>query len=148
MKIKLLIIALLPLLILGCEDLFDKGDVEKVYDGPPQVEFFPLQQEVSLADGSATVEVQLIGEQQSSDLSVNFNVNGESSTAEAGVHYNIVTSSPVTISSGTSEVVVEIELIEGSLEAGEEVELYLDLEGADGAEAAPNLDQALIYIQG
>ena len=29
-----LAVLLLPLLFMGCNDLFDKGDVEKSYDGP------------------------------------------------------------------------------------------------------------------
>lgn len=145
MKTKLFIIALLPLLLTGClNDLFDKGDTEKVYDGPPLLEFAPLQQEVNLTDGTATVAVQLIGEQRDSGLAVSFSVNG-SSTAVAGTHYNITTSSPVTIAAGTSAVNIEIELIDGSLASGS-VNLILDLEGADGVNADPNLDQSRVII--
>jgi hypothetical protein len=147
MKIKILIAFILPLLFLGCDmnDLFDEGDVRKTFDDDPQVEFKPLQQEVSAATGQATVAVQLIGPQRDSDLAVNFSVGGNS-TAQAGVHYNITTPSPVTISAGTSVVNVVVELIPGSVE-GSPVDLYLNLEGGTGVPAAPNLDESRTIIQ-
>jgi|SRR6056297_186051 len=147
MKIKILIAFILPLLFLGCDmnDLFDEGDVRKTFDDDPQVEFKPLQQEVSAASGQATVAVQLIGPQRDSDLAVNFSVGGNS-TAQAGVHYNITTPSPVTISAGTSSVNVVVELIAGSVTEGP-VDLYLNLEGGTGVPAAPNLDESRTIIQ-
>ena len=147
MKIRLLITAVIPLLLLGCDmnDLFDKGDVEREYDGPPVVALFPLQQEVSAEAGVAAVEVQLIGEQRGSDLEASFSVNEEASTAEAGEHYNMASGSPVTIEAGESTADVVIELLE--VAAGEEVMLVLDLEGAsDGVEASENLKQATLFI--
>ena len=146
MKKKLILLALLPLMFLGCDDLFDVGDTDKVYDGPPLLGFFPLQQEVNQDDGTFTVEVQLIAEQRTSDLPVTFSVNG-SSTAVAGTHYNIVTPSPVTIAAGTSSVDIEIELIDGSLAAGaSSVTFILDLEGSTDVQADPNLDQSRTFI--
>ncbi|MCC5941435.1 MAG: hypothetical protein JJU37_07825 [Balneolaceae bacterium] len=148
MKIKLLVIALLPLLLLGCDmnDLFDEGDTRKTYDGPDQVAFFPLQQEVNLSSGAATVEIQLISsEANASNRSVGFSTAG---TAQAGVHYNLVTSSPATISSGALTVDVQIELIEGSLEAGQSVLLEMTLTDGGGAQVAPNLSTARIFIAG
>lgn len=149
MKIKLLIIALLPLMFMGCDmnDLFDEGDANKVYDGPTVVGFFPLQQEVAASSGTASVEVQLIGEQRNSALSVNFTVAG-SSTAQAGVHYNIVTSSPVSLPANASTVDVVIELIPDNLEAGQTVRLDLNLQGGDGVEASVKLAKAEIFIAG
>lgn len=146
MKTKNLITILLPLFIVGCiNDLFDKGDTERAYDGPTVVGFFPTEQEVSLEEGQATVDVQLIGEQRSSDLSVSFNTDGD---AEAGVHYNITTPSPVSISAGTSSVAIVIELIEDSVPEGEEVQLILNLEGGDGVDATANYAQSVLFIQG
>ena len=146
MKKKLIILALLPLMFMGCDDLFDVGDTDKVYDGPPLLEFFPLQQEVGQDDGTITVAVQLIGEQRTTDLPVNFTVNG-SSTAVAGTHYNITTPSPVTIASGTSAVDIEIELIDGALAPGDaSVSLVLDLQGTNDVQADPNLDESRTFI--
>jgi hypothetical protein len=149
MKIKLLIIALLPLMFIGCDlnDLFDKGDAEKVYDGPTVVGFFPLQQEVSIGGGTASVEVQLIGAQRTAALSVSYSVAG-TSTAQAGVHYNIVTSSPVNLPANASTVDVVIELIPGSLNAGQTVRLDLNLQGGGDVEASANLANAKIFIAG
>lgn len=146
MKAKLIILALLPLFLVGCNDLFDTGDTDKVYTGPPLLEFFPLQQEVNQDDGTITVSVQLIGEQRTSDLQANFTVDG-SSTAVAGTHYNILTSSPVTIAAGTSKVDIEVEVIDGSLAAGaSSVTLILNLEGTNEVQADPNLDQSRTFI--
>jgi hypothetical protein len=147
MKIKLFIIALLPLVLAGCNDLFDKGDVEGVYDGPAVVGFFPLQQEVDLDDGEAVVEIQLIGEQRATDLPVAFTIGGENTTAVAGEHYTVI-SSPVTLSSGTSIANITIDLIEGSLDDGESVRLDLQLEGAEGVPPSENLRTATVFIRG
>jgi hypothetical protein len=146
MKKKLIVLLVLPLLLSGCNDLFDKGDVEKSYDGPPVVGFFPLQQEASIANNTATVQVQLIGEQRSSDLAVNFSVNG-SSTAVAGTHYNLATSSPVTIAANSSTVNIVINLVAGSLEAGQSRTLLLDLGGGQGVDASVNLARASVVIR-
>jgi hypothetical protein len=148
MKKTLIILVMLPLFLTGClNDLFDKGDVEKTYDGPTVVAFFPLLREVTLAAGSTFVQVQLIGEQRSSDLSVNFTVAG-ASTAVAGTHYTIG-SSPVTIAAGTSTVNIPITLIGGSLAAGQTVLLQLELQGAgDGVAASENLKTARVFIRG
>lgn len=148
MKSKLLILALLPLLFAGCNDLFDEGDANKVYDGPTVVGFFPLEREVSHAQGTTSIEVQLIGPQRDSNLSVNFSVDGES-TAVAGTHYNLVSSSPVTLEAGTSTVNIQIQLIEDGVPEGEEVRLTLNLDGAsDGVEASENLKTSNIFIRG
>lgn len=150
MKIKLLLVALIPLLLMGCDmnDLYDEGDIYKTYDGPTVLEFNPLEQEVGVADEQAAVKVQLIGPQQASDLSVSYSVNSGDSSAEEGTHYTISTPSPVTLESGTSTVDIVIELIEDSAEEGEEVTLILNLEGAGDIEASPELATATIFIQG
>lgn len=147
MKIKLLVIAILmPLLFAGCDALFDEGDVEKTFTGPAQLGFFPLEQEAGQDEGTVTVEVQLIGEQRNSDLSVSFSVSS-ASTAQSGTHYTLGSTS-VTIASGTSTADITINLVDGNLAAGEEVSLVLTLEGASGVEAAANLSTSTVYIQG
>lgn len=149
MKIKILILSMITLLLMSCDmnDLFDKGDAEGVYDGPTVVGFFPLQQEVSVNAGTASVEVQLIGAQRGAPLSVAFTVDG-ASTAQAGVHYNLISSSPVSLPANSSTVNVQIELISGSLQAGQTGLLILNLQGGEGVGASENLDQARIFIRG
>ncbi|MGN8226348.1 hypothetical protein [Gracilimonas sp. BCB1] len=146
MKLKALILVLIPLLFVSCDSLFDKGDVEGKFNGPAQIEFKPLQQEANQNSGSFDVAIQLIGKQRGSDLPVSFNVDG-SSTAVEGTHYNI-SSTSATIASGTSTVSVTIDLIDGNLAAGEEVTLILNLEDAGDVTAAPNLDQSTTFIFG
>ena len=146
MKLKALILILIPLLFVSCDSIFDKGDVEKKFSGPAQIEFKPLQQEADQASGSFDVAIQLIGEQRGSDLTVNFNVDG-ASTAVAGTHYTL-SSTSATIASGTSAATVTIGLVDGNLAAGEEVTLILNLEDSGDVTAAPNLDQSTTYIFG
>ena len=149
MKVKLLILALLPLLFASCDmnDLFDEGDINGTYDGPTVVAFDPPEREVSDDGGSTSIEIQLIGEQRDSDLAVSFSVDGESS-AEAGTHYNVTTSSPVTLAAGASTVDVEIELISDSVPDGGEVQLIINLDGGDGVEVAENYKSHRVFIQG
>ena len=142
---KLAFIAILGLLLTGCDDLFDKGDAEAVYDGPDVVEFAPLQSEV-VAGATRTIKVQLISSEglASSDLSIAFSVDG-GSTAVEGTHFNVVTPSPVTISAGTAATDVVIETIAGS--APNRVRLTLNLEGGSGVQASPNLATHNMFIQ-
>lgn len=151
MKYKIIVLALIPLLFMGCNDLFDKGDVEKSYEGPAVVAFKPLNLEASLASGSVSVEVQLIAsEARSADLPISFSVSSEveETTAVAGVHYTIATSSPVTLSSGSWTTNVTLNLIEGSLEEGETVDIRLILEGGPDVPAEETLNTSDIRISG
>lgn len=143
MKRKLLILALIPLFAIGCNDLFDTGDFDRTWDGL-QLGLFPQSQEVSIEeDGAFTVEVQLIGEQQSQDVNVDFSVSG---TAEEGTHYNLLTASPVTIEAGTSTVDIAVELIEGSLGDGESGTLVITLEESSDVELATRLLESVTTI--
>jgi len=142
---KLPLLLLFAVLFAGCDSLFDQGDIEKTYDGPDVVAFFPLQLQTRVVNNQAVVQVQLIGPQRSSDLSVRFSVDG-ASTAVAGTHYNIATSSPVTIPANSSTANIVINMVPGSLAAGE-VRLLLTLEGADGVAPAENLKRSTIFIR-
>lgn len=146
MKIKLIIALVIPLLFVGCDSMFDKGDVEKTYDGPAQVEFAPLQQEVSEIAGSTSVAIQLIGQQPTTDVTVTVEVDA-SSTAQAGVHYNL-TSNEATIAANSNSVDLPIEILDsGIFGAGGEVTLLLNISAASGdVQIAENLDQATIFI--
>lgn len=149
MKKKILIaLFLLPVLLVGCDDLFDKGDVEKTYDGADQIGLFPLEDNNDLSAGatSTTIEVQLIAKKQlSSDLPITFSADA-SSTAQAGVHYNFVTTSPVTLPAGSSTVDIQINFVAGSVPANSEVLLKLNLDSAPGVEVAENLKSSNVYI--
>lgn len=151
-KIKnysIVFIVLLLLMVTGCDSLFDTGDTEKVYDGPPQVAFFPLQREVGVGAGSTWVQVQLIATAaRTSDLTINFAADG-ASTAAAGTHYNLPGNS-VVLPAGEWTVNINVSLIAGSVPAGEEVLLILDLNGTnqDDVVVAENLKRSRIWIAG
>src|SRR6056297_137474 len=92
-----LAVFLLPLLFMGCDDLFDKGDVEKSYDGPDVVAFADLQSTVN-EGSSLTVEIQLISSQglANSDVGVSVSVDGNTN-APASTY--ALSSNSVTIAS-------------------------------------------------
>jgi hypothetical protein len=142
---KLPILLLFAVLFAGCDSLFDEGDMNKTYDGPDVVAFYPLQLQTRVVNNQAVVQVQLIGPHRSSDLSVRFSVDG-SSTAVAGTHYNLATSSPVTIPANASTANIVVNMVPGSLAAGE-VRLILNLDGADGVAASENLKRSTIFIR-
>lgn len=143
---KIVLLVVTTFLFMGCNDLFDTGDVDKEFDLDSQVELKPLSNQTDLADGGTEIDVQLIGEQRSEDLSVEYSIDS-SSTAEEGVHYEIETPSPVTIESGTSTTNIVISYIEDSVPEGEELQLIINLEGTDGGvEPAANLSTSTTYI--
>ncbi|MBN2731254.1 MAG: DUF4843 domain-containing protein [Balneolaceae bacterium] len=151
--VKIVTVIVASLFLSGClNDLFEQEN--KRFQDNPKIEFRPLNQVVSDADvddfdPSEPLKVQLIGEQRSSDLSVSFVVDEENSTAEAGTHYNLVTSSPITLPANASVTgPIEIEVIENSVPDGEVVELVLILQDADGVEAAENLKTYTLTIEG
>lgn len=151
--VKIVTVIVASLFLSGClNDLFEQEN--KRFQDNPKIEFRPLNQVVSDADvddfdPSEPLKVQLIGEQRSSDLSVSFVVDEENSTAEAGTHYNLVTSSPITLPANSSVTgPIEIEVIENSVPDGEVVELVLVLQDADGVEAAENLKTYTLTIEG
>lgn len=141
-----LAVLLLPLLFMGCNDLFDKGDVEKAYDGPDVVAFADLQSEVTEGN-SLTVEVQFISSQglANSDVGVSLSVDG-SSTAPAST-YTLSTNS-VTIASGTATAEFTVDFPTNSdIGSDDEVTLIINLSSSDVA-ASENLDSKTIFISG
>jgi hypothetical protein len=146
MKLKLVILALLPLFFVGClNDIFDKGDAEAVYDGPPQVELKPLQQEVSEIDGTASIDVQLIGEQRTAPTTVTISAD-ESSSAVEGTHYEFV-STELTIAPETSVVSAEINILDSGVFESGSVSLVVNIDSAsDGVIPAANLSSSRVII--
>ena len=146
MKKYTLYLAAFVMLFASCDSLFDEGDNKKVYDGPDVVGFFPLEQTLSASSTSGTtVEVQLIGEQKTSDLSISYGVHS-STTATSGTHYT-VSGSSVTIPANSSTADINVGIAPGDLAAGQEVKLVLELQGGSGVEPSENLKLATIYIR-
>lgn len=134
-------------------DLFERRD--RTFDDDPKLEFVPLTQtidesDVASAGGSVTVtpEIQLIGPQRESDLSVNFTV-ADSSTAEQGTHYTLPSTS-ATISSGSSQTEVAVNVLDNDQDDGGTTHvLFLNIQGSDGGVApAENLRTYTLNIRG
>lgn len=146
----LIAISFLGLTFTACDLTEWKG--ERKYDDDPKLEFKPLTEFVEEGDiegGSETVttNVQLIGEQRDSDLTVNYEV-ADSSTAVEGTHYQLGANS-ATISAGSSTAEVSIDVLDNSQDDGGEVyDLYLVLQESDGVEPAVNLKAFTLTFEG
>jgi len=162
MKLQRLVLTLgmVALLFSGC-DLFEQRN--RAYDDDPVVEFFPLSQTVSESDlddngvnsTGVPVEVQLIGPQRDSELSVSVSAftdtslsAGGAQLAEEGVHYRLPSSS-ATIPADSSQTTVNVEVLNNGDDDGDtNYVLFLDLEGSDGVGAAENLDRHRLTFRG
>lgn len=83
--IKILLIGAFVFTLAGCFP-----DNSRIYDGPMQVEFNPTSDTQRMSNGNTyNAMVQLIGPHQDSDLSVNFEIDTENSTAVEGVHFEV-----------------------------------------------------------
>ncbi|MEO9884924.1 MAG: hypothetical protein ABJR05_11990 [Balneola sp.] len=113
-KRTLIALFLIPVLAIGCDSLFDKGDVEKTYDGPNQLAFGVLEENNNLgcSNMATTVELQLLSKNgvASSDMSVAFGAAG-GSTARATTDYSFATPSPVTIAAGEARTDININFV-------------------------------------
>lgn len=144
----ILILAVLsPLVLAGCDDLFDKGHTERAYDGPDRIGLFPETAE-SEEGSSVEIEVQYISSQglANSDVNANIVVDNEATTAEEA-HYELSTTS-VTIPSGSATTSFTVNFpADSGLDEGDEVILVLNLEG-ETVEAGDNINTTTIFIQG
>ncbi len=143
-----LVLALFGLTLTGC-DLFEQRD--RTFQGDPKLEFFPLTETADEPDANSsttvTTEVQLIGRQRDSDLPVNV-VVADSSTAEAGVHYSLG-STTTSIPSGSSSTEISIDVLDNDLDDGDtNYELFLVLQDSENVEAAENLKVYTLTIRG
>ena len=65
-------------------------DNSRIYDGPLQVEFNPTSDTQRMSNGNTySANVQLIGPHQDSDVTINFEIDTENSTAVEGVHFEV-----------------------------------------------------------
>lgn len=141
-----LAVLLLPLLFMGCDDLFDKGDVEKAYDGPDVVAFADLQSTVN-EGSSLTVEIQFISSQGLANSDISVSVSADGNTTAPASTYSLSTNS-VTITSGTASAEMTVDFpTNADIGDGDEVVLSLTLTSSD-ATPSENLDTKTIFIRG
>ena len=142
---SILLVGLICFSAVSC-DLFEQRS--RAYDGPTKVEFFPTTQTVDEGAGELNVQVQLIGPQRNQDLSVEYTVVDSMTTAQEGTHYNLLTSSPVTIPANSSETVVDLEVPANTLNEGETRTLQLAITDAGEVETGPNIRFYNLTIEG
>lgn len=137
----------------GACDMFEQRD--RTFTDDPKLEFYPLTQGVDEADlddsssdqTTVTTNIQLIGPQRDSNLSVDFVVE-DSSTAEEGVHYTLPsTSATIDANSSAAEVSVTV-LNNDQDDGGTNHELFLTLQDSQGVEAAENLKTYTLTLVG
>ncbi|MFN1834467.1 hypothetical protein AB2B38_004335 [Balneola sp. MJW-20] len=151
---KIVPLLLVPFFLTGClNDLFEQPDY--TYDGPNVVEFRNLSQTVTepAAGGAAitvTNPIQLISAAglADSDIAVAFGVDADNTTAVAGTHYSLNTTSPVTISSGSASANLSLDVLDSPLTAGQSGVLTLVLESGSGYEAGENIKTYTLTILG
>lgn len=86
--IESLKIAMLIALTIGLAGCFP--DNSRIYDGPLQVEFNPTSDTQRMTDGNVyNATIQLVGPHQDSDITLNFEVDTENSTAVLGEHFEL-----------------------------------------------------------
>ena len=114
------------------------------YDGPTRVEFaqFPgsatgYGRTSCEDDGTIEATVNLIGPQRSSDLTVNFSVDGESSSAQEGTQYSFPEGTQVTIPAGQSSATFPIQIIDDTDNDDDVVTLALELTSTSDASVEP-----------
>lgn len=107
--------------------------------------------EAEVEDSMRTVNllVQLVGEQYTDDLTVNYTVNDTLTTAEEGVHYNIA-DDEVIIPADSSTAFLQVDIL-GALESNtdqeETVAFSLQGNAGRGVEVAKNYQTFVINIQ-
>ena len=145
-KLQLLtIFTALLILSMGCKDVFDLDQRDRTFQGPGQVAFFPNSATVADSSGAISFEVQLIGEQLEQALQIPFEVVSGETDAEAGVHYEITTPSPITLPANTSIATFTVNVLDSDITAART--LSVELQEPDGeTTVAENVKGTVIRI--
>ena len=123
--IKLLLISAFALTLAGCFP-----DNSRIYDGPMQVEFNPTSDTQRMSDGNVyDAKVQLIGPHQDTDVTINFEIDTENSTAVEGVHFEVGGRSTV-LPANSSFAQITVTAIEENID-DERPEVVITLLGND-----------------
>lgn len=112
MKLKFIISLLYVSVFLSCEEQ------DNTYQGPPVVEWQKSfngssRTYTKTTPGQVvreTLRIQLVGRQSSNPIDVTFEID-DSSTAEDGIHFNLVSATTVSIPANSSFVDVEFDVI-------------------------------------
>lgn len=146
----LLVLAVLGFSVTAC-DAFERRD--RSYQENPKLEFDPLSATVDESESgtaTVTVNVNLIGPRQSSPVDVSFAAD-DSSSAQAGTHFNLPsTSASIEADSSSTEVTIEV-LGNDQDDGGSNYVLYLSLQDpndGDNIEPATNLRTHTLTIRG
>ncbi len=115
MKLTTLIkFSLIGAVLLGLTGCFP--DNSRIFDGSLQVEFNPTSDTQRMSNGSTyNATIQLIGPHQSSDITLNFEIDTENSTAVMGEHFELSGLSTV-LPANSSFATITINAIEENID--------------------------------
>lgn len=139
-------------LVFGLSSCFDE-DADRVFEGA-FLEFAEVALDRTPDDfasnvndgaGALTTEVNLVGAHRSSDLTVTYTVDPES-TAVAGTHYT--TSGTLSIPANSSFGTCEVSILDASIPTGESVTLILVLQESGGIAPSENFRRFTYVING
>lgn len=128
-------------------------DQTRIFDGDPLVEFnSPVSnanytRNTNVGVGVIGEQVNLIAPQFTSDQTVTFRVDAEQTTAEAGVHYNLVSNGTFVIPANTSFGTAQVEILGTAIPAGTTRLLVLELVGNDVISPSENHKRLRINIR-
>lgn len=129
--LKLTLIALLTAGIAGCFP-----DNSRIFDGPLQVEFNPTSDTQRMSNGSTyNATIQLIGPHQDSDITLNFEIDSENSTAVLGEHFELSGFTTV-LPANSSFATITVNAIEDNIDSTRPV-VVITLLGDDSGEIIP-----------
>ncbi len=129
----------------GCFEEYVSGE----YDGPPRVQFYPTGGTVVDGTGEVALNVQLISPHLPEDKQFSVSVVDSTTTAQAGVHYNLVTETfAIPANSSFGEVVVDVN--SAGLAPGTAEQLTLLLGPSQDGEVTPaaNFERFTMIIAG
>ncbi len=116
----------------GCFDDLVSGE----YDGPPRVQFFPTGGAVLDGAGTVAINAQLISPHLPEDKQFPVTVVDTLTSAEAGVHYNLVSETfTIPANSSFGDVVVDVD--SAGIAPGESVQVTLLVGASSDGEVTP-----------
>lgn len=134
---------------------FDESGLEKIYDGPAQIEFDwgdQAQVETYVYNpptrvvATDSIRINIIGPQQSQPVNVQWQFDAEESTAVEGVQFRFATTSrTATIPANSSYGYIPIEILMDNFEVGEEYSIVANITSAD-LPIAPGLDETTFFF--
>lgn len=153
MKRLLIQLSFVVALLVGASSCIENIDETRIFEDSPMVEFNQTTRNVNYNRltnrnaGVVTEVVNLVAPQFSADQTVSFTVDAAQTTAEAGVHYNLVNNGTFVIPANSSFGNASVEILGGAIPTGTTRVLVLELVGNDAIKPSENYKRVRITIR-